>query len=90
MNSKPIQKRVNNHLFMQEITRAFNSGKKSVTFVVRGFSMRPFLEDGRDKVIWLPSRDRILAYRAHVTVDDRTSQRLTAWEPVTGPSVKPT
>jgi hypothetical protein len=31
-------------------------GKKSVTFIVRGFSMRPFLENGRDKVILAPPR----------------------------------
>ena len=43
---------------MQEITRMFNEqGKKSVTFIVRGFSMRPFLEDGRDKVILVPPRE---------------------------------
>jgi hypothetical protein len=54
--SEPIrQKRVNNHLFMQEIRRMFNEeGKKSVTFVVRGYSMRPFLEDARDKVVLIP------------------------------------
>ena len=57
MNNNITQRRVNNHLFMQEITRAFNSGKKSVTFVVRGFSMRPFLEDGRDKVILVPPKE---------------------------------
>lgn len=52
-----VQRRVNNHLFMQEITRQFREqGKKSVTFVVRGFSMRPFLENGRDKVILAPPR----------------------------------
>ena len=52
------QKKVNNHLFMQDITRMFSQeGKKSVTFVVRGFSMRPFLEDGRDKVILTPPRE---------------------------------
>ena len=56
MNTGITQKRVNNHLFMQEITRAFREGKKSVTFVVRGFSMRPFLEDGRDKVVLVPPR----------------------------------
>jgi hypothetical protein len=51
------QKMVNNHLFMQEITRMFSKeGKKSVTFVVRGFSMRPFLDNGRDKVILVPPR----------------------------------
>lgn len=58
MNNGITQKRVNNHLFMQEITRLFrDQGKKSVTFVVRGFSMRPFLEDGRDKVILAPPRE---------------------------------
>ena len=52
------QKMVNNHLFMQEITRMFSEeGKKSVTFIVRGFSMRPFLENGRDKVILTPPRE---------------------------------
>lgn len=57
MSETIIQKRVNNHLFMQEITRMFSQeGKKSVTFIVRGFSMRPFLEDGRDKVILAPPR----------------------------------
>ena len=57
MSNGITQKRVNNHLFMQEITRAFRDGKKSVTFVVRGFSMRPFLENGRDKVILTPPRE---------------------------------
>jgi hypothetical protein len=58
MTNGIIQKKVNNHLFMQEITRMFGEqGKKSVTFVVRGFSMRPFLEDGRDKVVLAPPRE---------------------------------
>ena len=48
---------IENHLLMQEITRMFNEkGKQSVTFVVRGYSMRPFLEDRRDKVILIPPR----------------------------------
>ena len=48
---------VENHLLMQEITRMFNEkGKQSVTFVVRGYSMRPLLEDRRDKVILIPPR----------------------------------
>ena len=43
---------------MQEITRMFRQeGKKSVTFIVRGFSMRPFIEDGRDKVVLSPPRE---------------------------------
>ena len=58
MNEQIKQKRVNNHIFMQEITRMFRQeGKKSVTFIVRGFSMRPFLEDGRDKVVLSPPRE---------------------------------
>ena len=58
MNEGIKQKRVNNRLFMQEITRMFREqGKKSVTFVVRGFSMRPFLENERDKVILAPPRE---------------------------------
>lgn len=58
MNEQIKQRRVNNHLFMQEITRMFRQeGKKSVTFIVRGFSMRPFLEDGRDKVVLVPPRE---------------------------------
>ena len=57
MSGDVMQKRVNNHIFMQEIRRLFNDeGKKSVTFVVRGVSMRPFLEDSRDKVILAPPR----------------------------------
>lgn len=58
MSNGITHKKVNNHLFMQDITRMFcEKGKKSVTFVVRGFSMRPFLEDGRDKVILAPPRE---------------------------------
>ncbi len=57
MSDNVIQKKVENHLFMQEITRMFSKeGKKSVTFIVRGFSMRPFLDNGRDKVILVPPR----------------------------------
>ena len=47
-----IHKRVENHTFMQEIRRLFNEeGRKSVTFVVHGISMNPFLVGGRDKVV---------------------------------------
>ena len=57
MSTGTVLKRVNNHTFMQEIRRLFKEeNKKSVTFVVRGVSMRPFLEDGRDKVILVPPR----------------------------------
>lgn len=48
---------IDNHLMMQEITRMFcTMGKESVTITVRGYSMRPFLEDRRDKVILSPPR----------------------------------
>ena len=56
MNGSRKQIRVSNHLMMQEITALFNAGKESVTFVVRGYSMRPFLEHERDKVVLVPPR----------------------------------
>lgn len=58
---------------MQEITRMFNEqGKKSVTFVVRGFSMRPFLENGRDKVILTPPREPKIGDVVLAEVRERT------------------
>lgn len=52
-----IVKRVQNHAFMQEVRRQFSDGgKKSVTFVVRGISMHPFIQSERDKVILAPPR----------------------------------
>ena len=57
MSKATRQVSINNHVLMQEITRMFSEmGKESVTFVVRGYSMRPFLEDRRDKVILVPPR----------------------------------
>lgn len=50
-------RRIENHIFMNEIRKAFKEdGVKSVTFVVRGFSMQPFLWNGRDKVVLTPPR----------------------------------
>lgn len=50
-------KQIENHIFMQEIHRMFNQqNRKSVTFVVKGVSMNPFLESGRDKVVLAPPR----------------------------------
>ena len=50
-------KQIENHIFMQEIRRMFNQqSRKSVTFVVKGVSMNPFLESGRDKVVLAPPR----------------------------------
>ena len=52
-----IVKRVENHTFMQEIKRQFHiEGRKSVTFVVRGISMHPFIVSDRDKVVLAPPR----------------------------------
>lgn len=58
-NEQPIRRiHVSNAVFMQEIRRMFNDeGRKSVTFTVRGFSMRPFLENGRDKVVITPPQE---------------------------------
>ena len=63
---------ISNHLFMQEVRRLFSEEKKSVTFVVRGISMHPFLDSGRDKVILVPPRtpkigDIVLAEVHHQT-----------------------
>lgn len=58
MSDRPTTTRkVENHAFMNEIRKAFGKdGVKSVTFVVRGFSMQPFLWNGRDKVVLTPPR----------------------------------
>lgn len=54
MSEKRRQVKVENHLLMQEIKKLFETGKESVTFIVRGYSMRPFLEHERDKVVLSP------------------------------------
>ncbi|MBO7280916.1 MAG: S24/S26 family peptidase [Bacteroidaceae bacterium] len=47
--------RVENDIFLSKIRDMLRSGNhKSVTFVVRGNSMNPFLVCGRDKVILVP------------------------------------
>lgn len=59
INEQPTgtTKQVRNHPFMQEIRKLFSQhGKKSVTFIVKGRSMHPFLESGRDKVVLSPPR----------------------------------
>lgn len=41
-----------NGLFAQELSRLLQQDKqRSVTFTVRGYSMRPFIENERDKVV---------------------------------------
>ena len=57
---------------MQEITRMFNTmNKESVTITVRGYSMRPFLEDRRDKVILIPPRAPRIGEVVLAEVDDK-------------------
>lgn len=54
-DEKPQKITVNNAIFIAEIERLLKvEHRKSVTFVVRGYSMRPFLEDRRDKVVLVP------------------------------------
>ena len=54
-NNTTRKVKVENHAFMQQITRQFReNGCKSVTFVVYGYSMHPFLHNGRDKVVLTP------------------------------------
>lgn len=43
---------ISNDIFIPQIERMLKEeGHKSVTFIVHGFSMRPLIEDGRDKVV---------------------------------------
>lgn len=53
--------KVDNHTFVTQIAQMLRQGgRKSVTFTVRGYSMRPFIENGRDKVeITLPKKPEI-------------------------------
>ena len=46
-----------NHIFLEEVRRQLQSGH-TATFRVRGWSMRPFLENGRDKVLLLSPQKR--------------------------------
>ena len=46
-----------NHIFLEEVRLQLQAGH-TVTFRVRGWSMRPFLESARDKVLLLPPRER--------------------------------
>ena len=63
---------IDNHTLIQEITRMFNElGKESVTFTVRGYSMHPFLEDRRDKVILVPPRKPRIGDVVLARIDDK-------------------
>lgn len=51
--NKPIVKKIANNILLEEVRRKIQLGS-TATFVVRGWSMRPFLEHGRDKVLLGP------------------------------------
>lgn len=45
-----VEKKFSNSEFLPEIVKLLNEGH-TVTLKLRGYSMRPFLEDGRDKAL---------------------------------------
>ena len=48
---------IENSLFVEQIRNILQRGaEKSVTFTVRGYSMRPFIENLRDKAVLVPPR----------------------------------
>ncbi len=47
---KVSKKQIANAILMPEIIKMINEGH-TITLPLRGYSMRPFLEDGRDKVL---------------------------------------
>lgn len=53
--------RVDNDIFLSKVRDMLRSGDhKSVTFVVRGNSMNPFLACGRDKVVLVPPQKPVV------------------------------
>ena len=46
-----------NHIFLEEVRQHLKEGH-TTTFRVRGWSMRPFLENGRDKVLLVSPKKR--------------------------------
>lgn len=48
---------VPNHIFLEEVRQHLREGH-TTTFRVRGWSMRPFLENGRDKVLLVSPQKR--------------------------------
>ena len=48
---------VPNHIFLEEVRQQLKAGR-TTTFRVRGWSMRPFLENGRDKVLLVSPQRR--------------------------------
>lgn len=53
---KTEEKQFANSLLLPEIVKMLNEGH-SVTLLLRGYSMRPFLEDGRDKALLTSAHD---------------------------------
>lgn len=53
---KTEEKQFANSLLLPEIVKMLNEGH-SVTLLLRGYSMRPFLEDGRDKALLTQAHD---------------------------------
>ena len=53
---KVVEKQFSNAVFLPEIIRLIQEGH-TVTLQLRGFSMRPFLEDGRDKALLTQPHD---------------------------------
>lgn len=49
-NNKTITRQMANAVLLPEVVRMVNEGH-TVTLPLKGYSMRPFLEDGRDKAI---------------------------------------
>ena len=47
---------IENHKFLPEVIKLLNEGH-TVTLQLRGFSMRPFLEDNRDKALLAKAKD---------------------------------
>lgn len=50
INIKAVEKKFRNSEFLPEIVQLLMEGH-TVTLCLRGYSMRPFLEDGRDKAL---------------------------------------
>lgn len=53
---KVREKQFSNSEFIPEIVRLLDEGH-TVTLLLRGFSMRPFLEDGRDKALLVKAKN---------------------------------
>lgn len=53
---KVQEKQFSNSEFIPEIVRLLDEGH-TVTLLLRGFSMRPFLEDGRDKALLVKAKN---------------------------------